>query len=85
MKDDEIATLKADKEHMQHRLSEVDKKTKKINDLNAENRRKHKLLVEKSKDCTRLSKDAEMNKQKAQERDQIFTKNKEIMQRNIHY
>ncbi len=57
----------------------MDKKQKRIVDLTNDNRRQHKLIVEKTKECQKWREEVEANRGKVQERDKIVAKNRELI------
>jgi len=70
---------RGEKEMLKQRLAELERKAKKAWDLQAETKRKQKLIEGKTKEVQFLKDEIEQLKPKAQDRDHAMNKNKELV------
>ena len=70
---------KDEKTKLLEKLQNNEKKLKKMNEIINENKRKHKIIADKTKECQQLREELDVVKVKAKERDQVHQKNKELV------
>lgn len=59
----------------------LEQKLKKYQEITIENKRKQKIIQDKTAEVIKLRDEVEQYKEKAKERDQIYNKNKELVTR----
>eukprot|EP00350_Pseudokeronopsis_sp_OXSARD2_P006832 CAMPEP_0170566856 /NCGR_PEP_ID=MMETSP0211-20121228/80102_1 /TAXON_ID=311385 /ORGANISM="Pseudokeronopsis sp., Strain OXSARD2" /LENGTH=77 /DNA_ID=CAMNT_0010888141 /DNA_START=709 /DNA_END=942 /DNA_ORIENTATION=- len=70
---------KQEKEKIIEKMKGYDGKLKKMNDLMNENKRKQKIITDKTKECQELRDEVIKLRAKAKDRDFTYQKNKELV------
>lgn len=67
------------REKYQKKLSLLELRLKKLNNLTADNERKSKVIIDKTSELTKLKEEIDSLREKAKERDAFSNKNKELV------
>lgn len=75
----ELMNERGQRERYQKKLSLAELRLKKFNQVSAENERKRRIIIDKQNELLKLKEEVEMLREKARERDNFNTMNKELV------